>query len=214
MDGANKKVEKAVQQIVEQKKNSKKNVQAIRSKLEDYKDEVSSELLKIEEQKSVEMAMQASKKPPKVGDFVRFLDGNTHGELIELNGKQAVVQTNGLRLKTIYKNLVHVQAPKSKKISFSKTQTTSYNIDSLRTPLPIKLDLRGKRTDQALNELQEYIDKALFRGLSTIELVHGKGDGILKEVIHDYLNERNDVFRFELANEDVGGSGCTIVQLK
>jgi len=45
-------------------------------------------------------------------------------------------------------------------------------------------------------------------------LVHGKGDGILKEVVHGYLNERNDVFRFELANEDVGGAGCTIVQLK
>jgi len=214
MDGANKKVEKAVQQIIEEKKNSKKNVQAIRSELEDHKNEVSSELLKIEEQKSVEVAMQASKKPPKVGDFVRFLDGSTHGELIELKGKQAVVQTNGLRLKTTYKNLVRVQAPKAKKASSSKTPKNLHNIDSLRTPLPIRLDLRGKRAEQALNELQEYIDKALFRGLSTIELVHGKGDGILKEVVHGYLNERNDVFRFELANEDVGGAGCTIVQLK
>ena len=148
------------------------------------------------------------------GDFVRFLDGSTHGELIELKGKQAVVQTNGLRLKTTYKNLVRVQAPKAKKASSSKTLKNLHNIHSLRTPLPIRLDLRGKRAEQALNELQEYLDKALFRGLITIELVHGKGDGILKEMVHGYLNERNDVFRFELANEDVGGSGCTIVQLK
>ena len=214
MDGANKKVEKAVQQIVEEKKNSKKNVQAIRNELEDHKNEVSSELLKIEEQKSVKVAMQASKKPPKVGDLVRFLDGSTHGELVELKGKQAVVQTNGLRLKTTYKNLVRVKAPNAKKVSSSNIPKTLHNIESLRAPLPIRLDLRGKRADQALNELQEYIDKALFHGLSTIELVHGKGDGILKEVVHGYLNERNDVFRFELANEDVGGAGCTIVQLQ
>ena len=58
MDGANKKVEKAVQQIVEEKK-TQRNVQAIRNELEDHKNELSPELLKIEEQKSVEVAMQA-----------------------------------------------------------------------------------------------------------------------------------------------------------
>ena len=109
---------------------------------------------------------------------------------------------------------MRVQAPKTKKVRSSNSPKNLHNIDSLRTPLPIRLDLRGKRAEQALNELQEYLDKALFRGLSTIELVHGKGDGILKEVVHGYLNERNDVLRFELANEDVGGAGCTIVQLK
>ena len=131
-----------------------------------------------------------------------------------MKGKQAVVQANGLRLKTTYKNLVRVQATKPKKRGASKTPKTQHHIDSLRTPLPVRLDLRGKRADQAINELQDYIDKALFRGLSSIELVHGKGDGILKEVVHGYLNDRRDVPSFELANEDMGGAGCTIVQLQ
>ena len=214
MDGANKKVEKAVQQIMEENKSSKKQLKSIRNDLETHKKDVSSELVKIEEQKSDELAMQTSKKPPKIGDFVRFLDGSTHGELIEMKGKQAVVQANGLRLKTTYKNLVRVQATKPKKRGASKTPKTQHHIDSLRTPLPVRLDLRGKRADQAINELQDYIDKALFRGLSSIELVHGKGDGILKEVVHGYLNDRRDVPSFELANEDMGGAGCTIVQLQ
>ena len=214
MDGANKKVEKAVQQIMEENKSSKKQLKAIRNDLETHKKEVSSELVKIQEQKSDELAIQTSKKPPRIGDFVRFLDGSTHGELIEMKGKQAIVQANGLRLKTTYKNLVRVQATKPKKRGASKTPKTQHHIDSLRTPLPLSLDLRGKRADQAINELQDYIDKALFRGLGSIELVHGKGDGILKEVVHGYLNDRSDVPSFELANEDMGGAGCTIVQLQ
>ena len=73
---ANKKVEKAVQQIMEENKSSKKQLKAIRNDLETHKKEVSSELVKIQEQKSDELAIQTS-KPPRIGDFVRFLDGST-----------------------------------------------------------------------------------------------------------------------------------------
>ena len=48
-------------------------------------------------------------------------------------------------------------------------------------------------SDKALDEVMHYIDKALFRGMNQIEIVHGKGDGILKDQIYSYLNERSDV---------------------
>ena len=59
-----------------------------------------------------------------------------------------------------------------------------------------------------------YIDRALFRGMNQVEIVHGKGDGILKDQIHSYLNERSEVKSFKLATEDSGGAGCTVVVLQ
>jgi DNA mismatch repair protein MutS2 len=208
MEGANKKVEQAVQQIVEQKKTKKKDLKNLRNELSTHKSEIEGSLAEIEQKKADELAFQVSKKPPKVGDFVRFLDGQTHGELVELKGKQAVVQTDGLRLKTTYKNLIRVEAPKK-----SRSKKTAPKIESLQSPIPLRLDIRGKRADDALQEVRDYLDKAIFRGLHQVEIVHGKGDGILKEVIHTYLQDRSDVPSFTLANEDQGGAGCTMIQL-
>lgn len=59
-----------------------------------------------------------------------------------------------------------------------------------------------------------YIDKAVFRGLKQVEIIHGKGTGILKEQIHKYLGDRTEVKSYDLANEDFGGAGCTVVELK
>jgi DNA mismatch repair protein MutS2 len=208
MEGANKKVEQAVQQIVEEKKTKKKDLKNLRAQLSDHREDIEQSLAQIEQKKADEIAFQVSKKPPKVGDFVRFLDGQTHGELVELKGKQAVVQTDGLRLKTTFKNLIRVEAPKK-----SPSKKKTLKIDSLQSPIPLRLDIRGKRADDALQEVRDYLDKALFRGLQQVEIVHGKGDGILKDVIHTYLQDRSDIPAFQLANEDQGGAGCTMVQL-
>ena len=70
------------------------------------------------------------------------------------------------------------------------------------------------RADKALNEVMLYLDRAVFRGMHQVEIIHGKGDGILKDQVHSYLNERNDIKSFNLANEDFGGAGCTIVKIK
>ena len=58
-----------------------------------------------------------------------------------------------------------------------------------------------------------YLDKAIARGLNQVEIVHGKGEGILKKLVHEYLSERKEVEKFETAPIEHGGAGCTIVYL-
>lgn len=211
IDSANKRVEKAVEQIAEKEISDKEDIKLIRSGISTEKQTIDKELHKIE--KNREKQFRKTKKPPKIGDFVRFLDGNTTGELIELKGKNAVVQADGLRLKTKYKNLVKVEVKKPKKEK-TKVSAIIQPDSNLNKTLKPSLDLRGMRADTALNEVLHYLDHAIFRGLNQVEIIHGLGDGILRSQVHSYLNERKDVKNFHLAHPDEGGDGCTIVNLK
>lgn len=210
MDNANRKVEKAVEQIIEQKKTNKKQIKEIRESIEQEKDTIERSLDKVKEQR--EAQFRKSNQPPKVGDFVRFLDGNTTGQLVEQKGKNATVQTDGLRLKTKYKNLIKVEPPKPKKQQKARLSTVASD-SSLKDSISQRLDLRGKRAEEAIDEVTQYLDKAVYRGLKQVEIIHGKGTGILKDQIHKYLGDRSEVKSYELANEDFGGAGCTVVHL-
>jgi DNA mismatch repair protein MutS2 len=78
----------------------------------------------------------------------------------------------------------------------------------------LRLDLRGRRADEALAELEGFLDASLLRGASTIEVIHGRGTGALRKEIHAYLRTAPSVASFFLANEDRGGDGMTEVTLK
>lgn len=93
-------------------------------------------------------------------------------------------------------------------------KTRAYSL-SEDTDLSVKpsLDLRGKRGDQAIKELTKYLDNVLTRGLSQVEIIHGKGEGILHKLVHEHLEKRSEVKSFEIASWDSGGSGCTVVHL-
>jgi len=76
------------------------------------------------------------------------------------------------------------------------------------------LDLRGQRADEALAELEGFLDASLLRGASTVEVIHGRGTGALRREIHAYLRTASSVASFSLASEDRGGDGMTEVTLK
>lgn len=212
MDTANRRVEQAVQRIVEQNKADKNEIKEIRKGVEQEKRDIDRSLQEIEQSK--ESRELRSDDPPKKGDFVRFKDGNTTGELVEVSGKNAVVQAGGLRLKTKYKNLVKVDRPKKKKKSRARSSIIVGESNLTSEAVKPSLDVRGKRTEEALKEVTHYLDRAVFRGMNRVEILHGKGDGILKDQIQSYLHERNDIKHFDIAPVDRGGAGITVVELK
>ncbi|WP_290918630.1 endonuclease MutS2 [Halodesulfovibrio sp.] len=77
-----------------------------------------------------------------------------------------------------------------------------------------RVDLRGKRADVAISELDSFIDKALLSNIEELEVVHGKGTGALRREIHTYLKNAPAVATFRLAPADLGGDGMTIVELR
>lgn len=209
MQSANRKIEEAVEQIVQKGEKDSETIRQARGEVEKHKEEVDKQLNKLEAKKK--QRKQASKEPPAEGDTVRLEDANTTGELVEVNGNKAVVMAGGLRLKTDYEKLVKVEDASKKK----KKQKITVNMPDRDTSSVVKtrLEVRGMRGPEAIKEVEYYLDNALAAGLNEVEIIHGKGEGILKNLIHEYLEKRKDVQGFQLAPIEQGGAGCTIVKL-
>lgn len=77
-----------------------------------------------------------------------------------------------------------------------------------------RLDLRGKRYEEAMLELDEFIDQALLNNLSQVDIIHGIGTGVIREAVTKYLRRNRNVKEFGYAPQNAGGSGCTIVTFK
>lgn len=77
-----------------------------------------------------------------------------------------------------------------------------------------RLDLRGKRYEEAMQELDEFIDQALLNNMAQVDIVHGIGTGVIREAVTKYLRSNRNVKEFGYAPQNAGGSGCTIVTLK
>lgn len=84
------------------------------------------------------------------------------------------------------------------------------------SPLPalLRLDLRGKRADMALSEVERFLDKALLDGRREVEIIHGRGTGVLRRQVQEFLRSCPSVAHAALAPEDRGGDGMTIVTLR
>ena len=76
------------------------------------------------------------------------------------------------------------------------------------------IDLRGKRAIEALDDLKTYIDDAILLSVKEVSILHGKGDGILRNVLREYLQTVDDVEQISDAHVERGGQGITIVKLR
>lgn len=208
MDSANQKIEEAVERIVETGQKDSETIKEARKEVEQYRQQVDSELEQIEDKK--QQRYHDSSEKPEIGDLVRLEDASTTGELKEINGNQAVVSAGGLRLKTNYKKLVKVEDASKRK----KKQKIKVNIEGGNRYKVVKpqLNIRGMRGNEAMKEVQHYLDNAIAAGRSDVQIIHGKGKGILKQLVHEYLDNRSEVKDYEMAPIEQGGAGCTVVK--
>ena len=78
----------------------------------------------------------------------------------------------------------------------------------------LSLDLRGQRADEALRELERFLDRAMLANFGEVEIIHGRGGGALRREVHMFLKDFPAVSSFSLAPEDRGGDGMTIVEIR
>ncbi|EQL79859.1 Smr domain protein [Streptococcus pyogenes UTSW-2] len=76
-----------------------------------------------------------------------------------------------------------------------------------------RLDLRGKRYEEAMQELDHFIDQALLNNMGQVDIIHGIGTGVIREGVTKYLRRHKHVKHFAYASQNAGGSGATIVTL-
>ncbi len=204
---ANRKIEEAIRSASrndkEELKQKRKEVQKVDSKVREQK----------KQQKKARKQTKSPLRPPEVGDKVRLIDSNTPGELLEIHGNKATVDINGLRLKTGYSNIeVSASSGHEKKGKQIGIRVNRQHSEDTR-PFSGRIDIRGKRGEEAIREVTRFVDEGLSRGIQQLTIIHGRGDGILRKLVHEYLQSRPDVKGFEAAPVEEGGDGCTYVYM-
>ena len=154
----------------------------------------------------------------KVGSIVRIDGQDTYGEVMEIKGKKAVVESNSIRM-TIALNRLTATQKKAIPVDKLSRQNNRFqsiydDINEKRKTFNPTIDLRGQRADEAMENLQHFLDDAQLLSEKELRILHGKGYGILKQIIRDYLMGNRDVKSFHSERLELGGDGITVVHLK
>ncbi|RZK42561.1 MAG: endonuclease MutS2 [Pedobacter sp.] len=147
----------------------------------------------------------------EVGDWVQLLNSETSGQVLEINRDNLVLALGDLRSVVKRNRVQKISNRQAKKVVQSNSFSGRMS-EAISTFRP-ELDLRGMRGENALQEVENYLDKAIMLGFPSIKLIHGKGDGILRKLIRDYVKKYKEVSRIEDEHADRGGDGITYVYL-
>ncbi|WP_374163907.1 endonuclease MutS2 [Arcticibacter sp. MXS-1] len=199
---ANKLVENTISEI-RQTKADKEQTQKLRQNLKQ-------ELEKHQEKVVAEPAARAEDAEIVKGDWVKLTDSETIGQVIDITRENVILAIGDLRSVVKRKRVQKIsrkQVPKEMRKSY--TSSVTEDIAQFRP----EIDVRGMRGEEALYEIERYLDKALMMGFSNLRVIHGKGDGILRKLIRDYLRRYPQVSRMEDEHPDRGGDGITYVHL-
>lgn len=197
---------------------------------------------KDDEQKAAEALRSAALRDQKVrdnviavGDSVRIRGAKSEGKVESLSGKMATVIFGDMRTKLPVSRLQLLAAPSEPAEGDAKAETSSQptkmdvlreglqsykmshmtqdTIDDHRKNFKQDLDVRGMRGDEALQAVQYFIDDAILVGMPRVRILHGKGNGILRQLIRQYLSAEPNVTHVRDEHVQFGGAGITVVDL-
>jgi DNA mismatch repair protein MutS2 len=237
---ANKRIENTIREIRETQADKEKTKQ-IRAKLVEFKQEIADntaaeddvinqKIQKLQEKESRRNQKRAERKPMeqkekvkeeepdvwKAGDKVVMTGNQNIGEILELNEKNAVVAFGQIRTSVSRDKLQKITNNEAKKIQKTYNQTMpniNKGMSEKRLSFKTEIDVRGQRAEEALQLIQGWIDDAIMLDFSELRILHGKGNGILKEMIRSYLKSEPAVKTFHDEHVQFGGAGITVVEI-
>ncbi len=200
------KAKKAIRDIVHdvKKKPERKKIETAREILSKRK-----KVLEAEDEKKTgeEGACFLQEMSIHEGDTVRMLSTNTTGEVVSVSGESVLVQCGTFRLSTSLKNLEKISKKKNRK---QERVVRSASVSTLEST---RLDLRGLTGDEAIGEVERFIDSLRLNRISQATIIHGKGTGALRQRVALCLKQHPAVKSFRLGDWAEGGVGVTIVEM-
>ena len=235
----NQKIENTVQKIREEQADKEKT-RELRKQAEEFKSEIKGQLSKNEqsdddkllaikkEHHRLRKNMRGIEPKPVEGDIIpeqvglypgtkiRMIEKDLYGEILELKSNSILVAF-GQMITTVKADQIEVISEKqyTSKVGTGSSSTSSFGVDMQHRRLTFsnRLDLRGVRGEEAMHKLQAFIDEAIMLGVNDLRVLHGKGNGILRQMTRDFLSTVDIVAQFKDEDIRLGGSGVTIVKL-
>ena len=151
---------------------------------------------------------EKAKKALQVGQSVEVLSFGQRGTLVEkVNDKEWVVQMGIIKMKIAVEDLSPIAEAQEAKQQVIVKSARSSHVSS-------ELDLRGKRYEEAMKDLELYLDAAILANYPRVTIIHGRGTGAIQQGVHKVLRSHRSVASFEFAPMNTGGNGATIVTFK
>ena len=152
----------------------------------------------------------------KIGDAVRIQGQTAAGIIMDIRDKQATIAFGMIKSKVKLDKLEKID--RSHLVKDSKAHTfvsarTAEVIHQKKLNFKHEIDIRGMRGDEALQTVAYFIDDAMLANISPVRILHGTGEGILRQLIRDYLSTTPGIKSFKDDHVQFGGAGITVVEL-
>ena len=197
------------QSVLEQEKEDEK----IQRKM----DKLRARAKKVGNKKEKQQPATQKKKPAKeleVGDKVKMANQNVPGEILEVNGKSMMVAFGNI-ITTVSRDKLQAIDEKEyeREVNAGGSGSGTYwDFQEKTSSFHPEIDVRGKRANEALDAVRDFIESAIVVNASQVRILHGKGDGILRQLIREYLSSVDLVKRYHDEHVQFGGSGITVVE--
>ncbi len=169
-----------------------------------------------EKENKPQSSVSAAYKEMKKGDWVRIIGQDTSGEILEIKGENITVAFGSL-LSTLQKSKLETVTRNEMKRTKTENKTLArinQEINDKKLNFKPRVDVRGMRAEEGLQKIREFIDEAIMVEAHELHILHGKGNGILRELIRNYLRTEPAVTRFRDEHVQFGGAGITVVELE
>ena len=232
VESANKVIEKTIREIKESKADTVKTKKA-RQNVVQLKNELQQDIESIEKEEKLKpiVPVKRTKPQPKkveekvedttirVGDSVFMADMQITGEVSSISGNEATIVFNSVSFRTSIHKLAKISKKEAREVQ--RGSVVHYNQGSVGDALNKKLatfdatlDVRGQRAEELIANLEDYLDEASLLSIHYVRILHGKGNGILRQVTRQQLAKRKDVETYQDETLEMGGCGITVVKLK
>ena len=231
---SNRMIENTIRQIREAQA-EKEKTRDVRQKLEEFRSNVAEETktsetvseekiaalntkakkIRISQEKEKDIIKIPAEQPLKPGDAVRMKDTQAAGEVIEIKDKMIQVETGNLRFFVSPDRIERISRSELKKSLRAHQLVRENDIGIVQRNLSFKpeIDLRGVRGEEAISQVRDLIDNAIIVQHRNLRILHGKGNGILRHLVREYLATVDVVKSFRDEHVEFGGSGITIVEM-
>ncbi|WP_375447080.1 endonuclease MutS2 [uncultured Fibrella sp.] len=214
---ANQRIENTIREIKESKAD-KDTTRQVRAELQqfDHKELKPEVVVEPAKPKEPEEEFENDTSPIGVGSYVRIQGQTAIGEILAIRGKDAEVRIGELKSNIKLNRLEKVSRKTYREaVGIRETpRSQGMDLNEKMMNFSFNLDIRGYRGEEALGELDRFMDSALMLGYPELRIVHGKGDGILRTLVRNHLRSYKQVASMADEHPDRGGQGVTLVKMK
>jgi DNA mismatch repair protein MutS2 len=214
IQNANRLIEKTVREIKESHAD-KEVIKEQRKEIQHFAEEIETEEKK-ERPTIGQQTLELETEPLHLHDTVIIGDTNTLGEITSIDGENIIVSFNSVNLRTTVDKVQKINHAQQKELvkSSYKGVYSSLNLNKKAEDFTLQLDIRGMRANDAMIKVEQYLDDAMLLSIYNVRILHGKGNGILRMLVREYLSRNKQVKTFYDECVELGGHGITVIELQ